>query len=342
VDEERRKTSLVHRLLSGTLIFREEDRILELISPSLDVKLLSDVVYEEHYQDNIYDFILKEDVRPLLLKAELIGHFYDKDLERIIKKIEKIKIQLFLNYWDRTKTKRNRAALKHAKKSQIDLMTKGMSFDHLTLEHFCNMEAVKYQISRTLRDHETKQPVLTPDSNKIDYEKYLHIINQHTLELNTIRKVARSEYWKGYFLSNEHNVFGKNVGDLNPEQLSLLTTTRMYTRIAEHTDAPNETILNDDDALDGWVLHQTEKALEEKKKGDKKDSKIGNAQEVFYMAENQEQREDILALNTQASEQIQKNRMNQVMNTTEAIDSADFQDVRQELNEAVANKQKRV
>lgn len=303
---------------------------------------MSDIVYEQHYQDNIYDFILKEDIRPLLLKAELIGPFYDKDLERIIKKIEKIKIQLFLSYWDRTKTKRNRLALKNAKKSQIDLMAKGMAFDHLTLEHFCNMEAIKYQISKTLRDHNTKELILNPDSNTADYEKYLRSINQRALELHTIREIARSEYWKGYFLSNENNVFGVKSGDLNPEQLSLLATTRMYTRIAEHPESPDEAILNDDDALDGWVLYQTEKAQEEKKKGNKKDSKISGAQEVFYMAENQEQREDILALNTQSSEQIQKNRMNQVMQSTQAVDSADFQDVRQTLNEAVANKQKKV
>ena len=61
------------------------------------------------------------------------------------------------------------------------------------------------------------------------------------------------------------------------------------------------------------------------------------------MAENQEQREDILSLNTNASHQIQKNRMNQVMEAQgAAIDSADLKDVRQTLNEAVANKQKKV
>ena len=61
------------------------------------------------------------------------------------------------------------------------------------------------------------------------------------------------------------------------------------------------------------------------------------------MAQNEEQRDDILALNTNASTQIQKNRMNQVMNAQGvAVDSADFGDVRQTLNEAVANKQKKV
>ena len=73
----------------------DEGRTLLLESPTLEIKQLSDIIYAEKYEENIYDFILKEDLRPLLLKAGLVGQFHDKDVERINKKIEKIKIQLF-------------------------------------------------------------------------------------------------------------------------------------------------------------------------------------------------------------------------------------------------------
>ena len=322
----------------------DEGRTLLLESPTLEIKQLSDIIYAEKYEENIYDFILKEDLRPLLLKAGLVGQFHDKDVERINKKIEKIKIQLFLEIWDRTKTKRNRRALANAKKAQTDLFNKASSFDHLTLEHYCSTEAIKFQITKTLRDQKTKELILAEDCSKQEFEKYLAQINEHVLFLPTIRQIARSEYWKGYFLTHEQGVFGKPVGDLNPEQLSLITSTRMYARIAEHPDSPDQSIIDDDDVLDGWVLYQTEKAIEERKKdGKSKNDKIGNSQEVFYMAQNEDQRDDILALNTNASAQIQKNRMNQVMNAQgAAVDSADFGDVRQTLNEAVANKQKKV
>lgn len=341
--DERKQKTLIHRILSGSLIFTKDERQLELVSPSLFVKQESDLVYWEHYHNNIYEFILKEDLKPLLLKAELIGPFYEKDLERIIKNIEKAKIQLYLDFWDRTKTKRNRKTIENYKKAQTKLMGKGMAFDHLTLEHYCHAESVRYQISQTLRDLKTKELIFDSDTPKQYFESVLLDINEHSIDILEIRELARTEYWKNYYNSTENgNVFGRPIGDLNPEQLSMLTTTRMYNKVMEHPEAPDQVIMQDDDALDGWVLYQTEKSKEDKKKTDKKDSKIGNAQEVFYMAENQEQRQDILALNTNASEHIQKNRMNQVMNSTKAVDSADFQDVRQTLNEAVANKQKKV
>lgn len=304
---------------------------------------MSDVVYEQHYKDNIFDFLLKEDIRPLLLKAEMIGPFYDEDIKRAIKKIEKAKVQLFLDFWDRTKTRRNRMVLKSAKKAHTDLLGKGMAFDHLSLEHHCSMISVQYQLSKTFRDYETKEPILTMESSKVEFEKYMGIINEHSVNIGDIRKLARAEYWKSHYMVNKHNVFDKPVADLNHEQLSLINTTQMYQRIAEHPEPPDENILEDDDALDGWVLYQSQKAQDEKKKSSGKTSKIGNSQEVFYMAENQEQREDILSLNTNASHKIQKNRMNQVMDAQgAAIDSANLTDVRQTLNEAVANKQKKV
>lgn len=300
------------------------------------------MIYEQHYEDNIYEFILKEDVRSLLLKAELVGQFYDQDMERSVKKIEKAKIQLYLDYWDRTKTRRNRMVLDNAKKAQVELMSKGMAFDHLTLEHYCETKALQYQISQTLRDFKTKEFILNDQSTQSDFEKYISLINEHTLDITTIRKLCRNEYWKNYYATGEVNIFGKPVIELNPEQLSMIGTSKMYERVMEHAESPDSKIIEDDDALDGWVLYQSEKAKEEKKKGGSKTSKIDNSQEVFYMAENKEQRDDILALNSNSSSQIQKNRMNQVMKHEGPIESSDFQDVRQTLNEAVANKQKKV
>ena len=171
-----------------------------------------------------------------------------------------------MEIWDRTKTKRNRRALENAKKAQTDLFSRASSFDHLTLEHYCSTEAIKFQITKTLRDQKTKELILAEDCSKQEFEKYLAQINEHVLFLPTIRQIARSEYWKGYYLTHEQGVFGKPVGDLNPEQLSLLTSTRMYARIAEHPDSPDQSVIDDDDVLDGWVLYQTEKAIEEERK----------------------------------------------------------------------------
>ena len=141
----------------------------------------------------------------------------------------------------------------------------------------------------------------------------------------------------------KRGVFGKPVGDLNPEQLSLLTSTRMYARIAEHPDSPDQTIIDDDDVLDGWVLYQTEKAKKTERNEIKAKTIKLATHKKYFTWHKMKNKEMTFYLNTNASTQIQKNRMNQVMNAQGvAVDSADFGDVRQTLNEAVANKQKKV
>ena len=91
MDEDRRTQYLVHRILSGTLIFKREGRTLELRSPSLELKYMSDVLYKHNYEQNIYEFILREDIRPLLLKAGYVTPLHDDDVKRIKKKVDNLK-----------------------------------------------------------------------------------------------------------------------------------------------------------------------------------------------------------------------------------------------------------
>ena len=88
MDEDRRIQYLVHRLLSGKLLIPDGDRILELRSPSLQIQYESDIVYKYHYEKNIYEFLLKEDITPLLLEAGMITLFHEQDLKKMNKKLD--------------------------------------------------------------------------------------------------------------------------------------------------------------------------------------------------------------------------------------------------------------
>jgi hypothetical protein len=162
--------------------------------------------------------------------------------------------------------------------------------------------------------------------------------------MKEIKKIARSSYWKSYHsIGSEHTILG-HVSDYSNEQKSVISLSMMYAKIAEHPEAPKDEIINDDDALDGWMIFQQEKNQEEKRNSESgnKKNKINNAQEVFYMAENKDQAEDIRALNTTESHMVSKNRMNQLFTSeTEEVNAADFRDTRDMLNKAVANHQKK-
>ena len=344
MDEDRRIQYLVHRLLSGKLLIPDGDRILELRSPSLQIQYESDLVYKHHYEKNIYEFLLKEDIKPLLLEAGMITPFHEQDLKKMNKKLDRLKVQLFTEFWDRTKTNRTRRSIESVKKRILQLETDGASMDHLTLEHYCSVEAMRYVVKHTLYDTENGELVLNDDTPNHEYEKYLGIINEHGLDVATLKKIARSAYWKGFFNIGKERVINKPVCEYSAEQKSLVSLTGMYMRIMEHPESPSAAVMEDDDALDGWLIFQQEKAEEEKRNvgSNNKTDKINKSQEVFYMAENKDQAEDILALNTTSSHMVQKDRMNQLFTSEEPMNAADFRDTRDKLNEAVANHQKKV
>lgn len=341
MDEDRRIQYLVHRILSGTLIFKREGKTLELRSPSLELKYTSDVLYKYNYEQNIYEFILREDIRPLLLKAGYITSFHDEDVKKIKKKVDNLKIQLYETFWDRTKTRRNRQSLASAKRRQEQLISNSLSLDHLTLEHHCTLQSMKHIIKNTLYDYETKELVMNEETTNKEYEDYLYYVNENTIDVDQIKQIARSEYWKGYYSVCKQNSF-KEIGELTHEQKTLYHLSVMYEKIAEHPDCPDDAVIKDDDALDGWMLFQQDKMKAEKQKSTKKTDKISNAQEVFYMAENTEQAEDILNLNTNESINIQKDRMQQVMGSDTPIEDQNLQDVKLRIREGIRNQQKRV
>ena len=77
----------------------------------------------------------------------------------------------------------------------------------------------------------------------------------------------------------------------------------MYDKIYEHPESPSEEIIEDDDALDGWMIYnqqEIKKQKQEKGVDSMMSEKVRNSSEVFLMAGNDKQQaQDILSLNSQ-------------------------------------------
>ena len=71
-------------------------------------------------------------------------------------------------------------------------------------------------------------------------------------------------------------------------------------------DKPNDEIIKDDLALDGWSISQDRKRKEEEKKqqGEKLASKAQSAGEVFVPVKNQKEQDQVLSLNDQYGKQV--------------------------------------
>jgi pyruvate dehydrogenase complex dehydrogenase (E1) component len=132
-------------------------------------------------------------------------------------------------------------------------------------------------------------------------------------------------------------------GNLTDDQRTLIGISQMYDRVYEHPECPNDDILEDDDALDGWMIIQKRKIEKDKKQQqiDSMNPKLKNAQEVFIMANNSNEADEVVSLNSSESLNRMKSKINHVQKFgfTEESQLPDVQiDLRNQLNQQIKNR----
>jgi len=110
----------------------------------------------------------------------------------------------------------------------------------------------------------------------------------------------------------------------------------MYDNVHESSESPHEKVIEDDDCLDGWFIAQRRKYEKDKKQREIDDMisnpKIANSQEVFVMAGDGKEAEDIYGLNNPVVQSTIKNRQNVINDADgEQVSFTKFHDVRQDI-----------
>ena len=101
----------------------------------------------------------------------------------------------------------------------------------------------------------------------------------------------------------------------------------MYDNIYEHPKCPPESIIEDDDVLDGWMLKER-KIREKEKEEELVDARFSNlkeADEVFLPARTKTDVEKINNLNDTRGKMVKQQRNSVIQSKGKAVD-ADFQD----------------
>jgi hypothetical protein len=133
-----------------------------------------------------------------------------------------------------------------------------------------------------------------------------------TLSDIDIRELSRSDSWRNTWSAGkkEGSIFGKSATELSLEQQSLCLWSSLYDSVYDSPEAPADEIVNDDDLLDGWLIHQRRKSDREKKK-QKVEGVLGknaNAGEVFVMATNREDALEVEDLNDDVAAMIKREK----------------------------------
>ena len=337
----------LYRVLTGYYYIVIDNIKYKIISPNIHDKYLAHNIYLSILNDYKYEdgWITEKNISNILNIYNIWNETKEKYLKDSKDLLDKTKIQYFLNF--------NTFSIKSQIKSTIDNLNKTInslynekySLNYLTLENYA--QNIKNQIlvsSMIYNDNNVK--AFESDIDNIDsdlLEKFIREIYNNSLGQEAIKKLARHEIWRSYWGSNKDKIFSGSVIDWTDEQRSLINFTRTLDSIREHLEAPEEEIINDDDALDGWMLYQHQKTLKEKKQKhitEKYGLNNTNGQEIFILANNQEEVKEIFSLNDPTAMRGIKEMKQAVEKSDKLINWSELPHVKRELQAQAMSAQK--
>lgn len=323
------------RILSGFFIFIHNNITYKLIYPDINIKYQADLYSENERENNKYNSWLNDqEILYYLISNNLWTHNGDDELEKLSKQIEDYKVELFKNFLNPSKYKSIKKNLQNFRSSYNKLYSTRHSFDHLTLDGYCDILKSQYILIHSLYDQNNNRIFNNlENSNYLELNSISHIVMKNSIDIFIFRKIARSEIWKNYWSANKDKLFDKPTINWTDEQRSLVIMSKMYDSAYEHTECPTDKVFEDDDAFDGWMINQRRENEKQRSKGRAEKMLQGKgldkAQEVFIMANSQDEANDIYNLNDNVSKSIIKERNNIISNRT--IQDSDLPDVRRNL-----------
>jgi len=300
---------LINRLLSGIVIFKLKGEYVYVRPARAEDKAFADVYAQEVYEDALLDGILRnKDLEELLIDEGWWSKEQEEEIETLSKNLEQMKLD-YCNHFSKQDTK------DYIKKS-IDRLREKISKLYDEKHTFFGMSC------EYLRDFAKstmlleKCAFLVDGSLAIEKIGIMRIIGSfmaNNLNEEQLRGVAKSYDWRNLWASKELGLFDCKTSELTQEQASLISWSRFYDGVYESMDRPNEKIIEDDLALDGWAISESRKRDEEEKKrsGEKLAGGAQDAGEIFIPVGNQKEQDDVLALNDTYGKSVLKSKAKQ-------------------------------
>lgn len=324
----------LYRILQGRLRFKRGDLVLFVYEPSLDLLEESLDIYDEAYKQAYYNNVpIKKDLIETLVENNIWTPLDDKEAEKLDKDIEDLKVQAFEKFYDKRLLNTIKMNIQILQAKATKVKYKKMTLDHTSCEGVASyarqiwiLDKTTFYTNGSLYDWAdiTKQ-------NMFDY--YM----ENYIKYEDLRYVARNDPWRMMWnTAKKHgNLFDRKTKDLTRDQNMLAHYSSMYDNIYEHPDAPSDKVIEDDDALDGWLIKQKRDREKQKKQQEvdalTKNPKIANSQEVFVMARDTEAAKEIYDLNNPLARKTIQDRNAQIQNSDGSINFKELNDVKQDI-----------
>jgi hypothetical protein len=309
----------ISRIVAGETPVPIGGGVYMLASPSRGVRLRASGIYRDLWMECHEEGVLTGTETTILLQARGLWMPEDEsDRKLLAEKIDDMKVGIY-ELWSRSSEReRLRRALGRAKSELEKLEERKHKLDHLTCEGIASSGRFRYLTGYSL---------LRPDGSphwegEADWERpdgvvdeVLEYLVRNMLSEAEFRELARTDPWRPIWSARERSgrgLFDAAACDLTQEQVYLTMWSSQYEGIRNHPDAPDDTILDDDDMTDGWMLVQkrAHDANRAAKRGDEiRNEKIRNADEVFVLANTVDDARLVEKMNSPGAAAIKAQRM---------------------------------
>ena len=324
----------LYRIIQGRLRYKVRDGLVlyiheptpELIYESYDIY---DETYDQAYWRGVY---VKEEIFPILLENNYWSPLDDKEAEKVQKEIEDKKLEAFKEFVHKKKVNAIKREIFRLEKKWQNLYLKKNSLDHITCAGCAELTRNQWLISKTTK---------FPDGSLYDWKEAsipsaTNYRASSAIPQEMYRSVARSDAWRGMWGAGKGTeIFGVPFSRITQEQARLCMYARMYDNVSESPEAPIEEIIEDDICLDGWFISQKREQDKQKKKnqvdGMISNDKIKNSGEVFVMAQDNKDAQEIYNLNDGLARNTVKQRQSQIEGKEDMMNFKELSDVKQDI-----------
>ena len=337
--ETHEREYFVSQIIYGAKIMDFRDKTLIVQPPTMEQNYLANRVFKKVYDEALLSGIYtRNEMLEIMIEQGVWSKEDEDQIAKNKKTIEDIKLQIYKSFFNDKKKKELKEKLESIKKQQYLLLTKKHANDQNDCEGIATYARWNWIIENTTYDE---------DGNKYDFSDVsvalvLRRYNSESLEIEQFRELARTDPWRSMWSTSQapESLFNRRTSELSQDQLGIISWSRLYDSVAESHESPQDKIVEDDDALDGWLIEQRRKReqTQNKFKLDGYDDKHQGADEVYIMASSKEEAAEVYNMNDAQGRMTVKSRENKVKEAGgKLVNHRDFQDVKiKALNEANA------
>jgi hypothetical protein len=338
-----RRDLLVARVVSGTVrchVTHHSHHAFLLKKPSRESRYIAEEIYQDVFDESELEGLFsEEELYKYLLETNLWDEEKETLLNSVIKDIDNFKVGLFQMVFQSNQRTTIRKAIDKARQTQKKLVDERNIYNYLSCNGAAAMAKNRYLTGASLC-YIDGRPVFTDATFWEDpsdlLESVLIYLGQNRIEETQYRELSRTEPWRSLWSCRkaEGTFFGIPPIDYTDEQRAMVCWSSLYDNVHEHPDCPDDTVLEDDDMLDGWLIMQRRKREDSllKKSGEEAigNENVRNSQQVFLPAQTLEDAKKIHALNTPFAAAMKKHRQD-LLNKEGKVNEIDMPDTKKRL-----------